>query len=866
MAITQEQQKQIIGLTVSMLGVAPGADYLNELSGVYEQNGEIGDVASYLFTTDQFNAEYDGLETRQEKIDVALNNLGIEKGTDAYDVASTHFNARVDQGVSDLGILLEAAEYLYVGDDVDPALVDVAQQFENRIDVASYYSIDKGLSSTDLDDLRAVIDGVTEDPESVDAAKSDIDDIEQDEDTGVPGETFGLTVGTDNLEGTADNDTFDASIGQNDAGQIVNTLSSADKIDGGAGNDTLNASLSAEVNLAGNELNVQPTTRDVENINIEARSGGGDAENPAGTVNLDAKNMVGVDTFGSDYSDGDLIIQNVNTLDGEGGIRNTGDITVRMDHTSNFDSIGDASDLTVLFDDDYLISGEETKNSLQLRIVNAYELAENDSPLTDFGSVDFTVGGENVSVDITEVETYQDVADAINAELNERGIEGVEASLADSRTAVFTDDVDGYEQGATAGSYLPVNIVSTTGDLKQGPIKRASDVTDFDGLNTWVAGDSQTTDDPVSVNVELEKVGRAGEGGNLEIGGKSQVEVDGQANGIEVFNIDVLGDASKPSSLGSITSTNDQLETINIATGADFAGTDSVADLTVRGYDQATGEDAYNPFGDNVSTVNATEFEGDLTIGTTDQEGSYAQNVNLNADGALGDVEFNASYDAIEDDDANEGDDADAAGTITTGDGDDTINLIGEGNVVVNAGAGDNTVTLSSESTASNTIVVDEAFGTNNINNFEEGTEGDVLDLTAYLDSMEEATDPDSEESEQRIETTVDTDDDELSANEVNVKSYTGTDDVSFDDLNADNLLETFEFTAAQNNAVIDGNGSAVVMVENGDSAGEYKMFNVSFDSSDASSDGYDLSAGDVELIGTTNFGESVDFDAANFA
>lgn len=526
---------------------------------------------------------------------------------------------------------------------------------------------------------------------TVDAA-ADVDavDVQAAVNSLTPGQTFSLTAGADDLTGTENEDTFDAGLGQ-ESFVVGNTLSSADSIDGGAGNDTLDAVLSTEVNPAGEALNVQPTTRDVENINIEARSSNGD-------VVLDAKDMVGVNTFGSDYSDGDLVIQNVNTLDNDGNLRNTSDITVRMDHTDNFNSDGDASDLTVYFDDDYLLSGEETKDSLQLRIVNNFELAENSDPLADFDSVDFTVAGQTVSVDISGAETYQDVADAINGELAAQGFDGVTASVADARTSIFSDDLGGYEQGELAGEYLPIDIVSTDGDLESGTIERASDVADFDGLNTWVEGGTETTEDPISVNVELEKVGRAGQGGNLQIGGKSQAVVDGQANGIEVFNIDVLGDDSKPSSLGSITSTNDTLETINIATGAEFAGGESVADLTIRGFDEdgtaLDSEEGYNPFGENVSTVDASNFEGDLTIGTengtvvdaagddVDTTGSYAQNLGtLNATGG-GDVTFNGSY--------NDG----ASGVITTGAGNDVINLTSdnEGSATVNTGGGNDEI------------------------------------------------------------------------------------------------------------------------------------------------------------------------------
>jgi hypothetical protein len=54
----------------------------------------------------------------------------------------------------------------------------------------------------------------------------------------VPGSTFTLTTGVDNIIGDATDNTIDASVSVL-AGQVLNTLGSADKVDGGAGIDTL---------------------------------------------------------------------------------------------------------------------------------------------------------------------------------------------------------------------------------------------------------------------------------------------------------------------------------------------------------------------------------------------------------------------------------------------------------------------------------------------------------------------------------------------------------------------------------------------------------------------------------------------------
>ena len=71
-------------------------------------------------------------------------------------------------------------------------------------------------------------------------------------------------------------------------------------------------------------------------------------------ITVDAKNITGHDSVGSYYSDGDLLIENMNTRTDDGDIRLTSDITITMAYTDSFNSDKDASDLLVLFDEDYL--------------------------------------------------------------------------------------------------------------------------------------------------------------------------------------------------------------------------------------------------------------------------------------------------------------------------------------------------------------------------------------------------------------------------------------------------------------------------------------------------------------------------------
>ncbi len=167
-----------------------------------------------------------------------------------------------------------------------------------------------------------------------------------------------LTSGQDDLDGTAANDIFEAPVVQNpSAGGVSNTLASGDSIDGGAGNDRLHAVLTQEF-AGGERTDIQPTITNVEEIDIQAR----DSAGAGSIVTLDAKDISGHDEIGSYRSDGDLVIKNLTTLDSDGETRRpTAEITITMDHTDKSNTDNDASDLTVYFDDNYLIRDQTTE-------------------------------------------------------------------------------------------------------------------------------------------------------------------------------------------------------------------------------------------------------------------------------------------------------------------------------------------------------------------------------------------------------------------------------------------------------------------------------------------------------------------------
>lgn len=196
MAITSQQQSNIIALTVGMFNAAPGAQNLSDFASIFENNGQsYHGLADAMASTSQYQSQFDGVETVDGRIDKVLANLGIQAGTDAYTSAKAHFDARVAQGASETQLIVESLEYL-LGDDIAEEFTEVQAQLNNRVDVATYYSVDRELSSDSLAELQGVVGNVTADPETVEAAKEAIGSGEPTPEPEVPTDTIDVTFNT----------------------------------------------------------------------------------------------------------------------------------------------------------------------------------------------------------------------------------------------------------------------------------------------------------------------------------------------------------------------------------------------------------------------------------------------------------------------------------------------------------------------------------------------------------------------------------------------------------------------------------------------------------------------------------------------
>lgn len=170
--------------------------------------------------------------------------------------------ALLDGGLSRAATAMAVVEFVAGLETSDETFGTVAQQFQNRIEIANYYTFSSTSPSSTLSTLTAVLSGVSNttdvsDPEGYLGSVTD---------PGVStGQTYTLTTGVDNIVGTSGNDTISGVVSAT-AGESTMTL--ADVINGGAGTDTFKLTSSGATQMSTSEI------KNVENFEIKDLTGG----------------------------------------------------------------------------------------------------------------------------------------------------------------------------------------------------------------------------------------------------------------------------------------------------------------------------------------------------------------------------------------------------------------------------------------------------------------------------------------------------------------------------------------------------------------------------------------------------------------
>ncbi len=259
MAVTEEVRSGLIGLSVVMLGSAPGTDRLNEWVKAVNDGMTIEDIANHIADSDAYKAIYPSFLTNEEFASSMLDaTLGGEISEALMSAAVGVVTGILDEGTSRgqlaLQLMIYLNDVLTQGED-HPGFADfgaAATALYNKLVVAEYYTVALRQSGPNSRVLRDVTSEV-----GLEDIRANFNEYLD------PSDPIYLTTLRDNIEGGAAADLIIAEPDGNDR----ETLNSFDSIDGGGGNDTLEIFFAEDLEIDVNGADV----RNVENVYLSAR-------------------------------------------------------------------------------------------------------------------------------------------------------------------------------------------------------------------------------------------------------------------------------------------------------------------------------------------------------------------------------------------------------------------------------------------------------------------------------------------------------------------------------------------------------------------------------------------------------------------
>jgi len=748
MAITAETRQDIIELVVTAYGAAPGTTLLTELVAIIDGGGTLADVATSLTTSDTWTAEYPSFQTAEEFATEWLGNLVPEASADALAGGIEIAVGLINGGASFADIVLVAQDFLSNLAEDDAEFGSSAANFNNKVEVASYYTLT--LERADLS--VSAVSSVTSDDDSVEAAN------ETNVSQATPGETLTLTTGLDtgaSFTGGTGDDTFSAI--ESSTTPVSDSLTAGDSLVGGGGTDTLVVAVSGNI----------ATTAGVATTGIEAASIYNN--NASQTYTLDATLMSGLTDVYVNGGTSATIVNAVGSLPNLHLTSTSQDATVTATAAA---TAGDASAVTIASNASALTSsatatynGIETINlavagatgtggltNYRLNLVsdaletinvtgaaNAYVAATftgaaADSQTSTFDAsaatgnvtVDFTrgasatsavtmgagndhvdflsslsekdviVGGEGT--DTFEIGGTNDYGTTAATQDNGSGISGFEvlrlksAAVVDARILTNNDPITNvvFEAG---GSYTDSAVTDAT-NLSSGTVvlDLATDSA-ADSLNFTAAGTAAITSTLTALDMETINVTTGGLGDvGLTISGATADVTKVVAAGTQSLNLTVSGTSIAEVDASGVTGLGESFTLSATASTADMTVTPS--GVTPSDADTDTANSITTGAGDD--TLTGTAYIDVLTGGagadTITGGGGLDQ---LNGGSGNDSITGGADNDAIND---GAGDDV-----VSAGDGIDTITL-GTGSDSIDGGAGNDVITAGSNLSSGDTI------------------------------------------------------------------------------------------------------------------------------------------------------------------
>jgi len=347
MAITAETRTDIVQLVVSMLGRAPSTAELTDLVTKANAGSTLQELADSLASEAAFTASYPVWLTAKEFTTKVVANTfaGGSVATADVDAAVDYIAGAITAGTfTKTSAVVALTSYLASADGVANATYgSAAQSYQNKVAVAEYYTITKGLGGNSVADLTAAIANVTADAATVTTEKAAVDTAQEAAAAAAieaakpkPG-NFNLTTKLDTgaaFTGGATDDQFNSLMTfSGDALTAAATMTSGDTLVGGAGTDTLEITVTGGAVTDAGET-ATPTLTGIENVWVRSfetdTSGNAGATTAMGqdsvTINLsNATGVTGVGTSATNNVEADVSFTNVTgiplvTMSGKGDL------------------------------------------------------------------------------------------------------------------------------------------------------------------------------------------------------------------------------------------------------------------------------------------------------------------------------------------------------------------------------------------------------------------------------------------------------------------------------------------------------------------------------------------------------------------
>ena len=242
MAITAATRTQLIGLSVAMLGQAPGTGRLNHwVADIDDDAMSVDDLANHIAESEAFQSEYPAFLTSMEFAEAFLGNVlyGLD---DASMMAAVELvSGMLDSGLSRGSLALAVVDALHdiAMQGMDHPAYDglgmSAMVMYNKVHVASHYTLDARMEEPSSD----VLANVTADADSVMMAIEAIDNPPAPPVEPESAQRFVLTPTIDDVMGGDADDTIVAQPVAQVSSVFQDVLNPFDTIDGGGGADTI---------------------------------------------------------------------------------------------------------------------------------------------------------------------------------------------------------------------------------------------------------------------------------------------------------------------------------------------------------------------------------------------------------------------------------------------------------------------------------------------------------------------------------------------------------------------------------------------------------------------------------------------------